>query len=192
MGFSDMVLQVDFDLLEVLTEWNKLPTVEPYVKLDISRYITIISKLRELGFDLSKEQELRAANIPFDETSEPLRELFFTLLRRYRMGEEIEQPGLATEDPTLLELELYYKKLDLYFSFSKAFDLPVDEDKLFETREDVAEQINDILLTRLKNNIRFCAICGKPLSIYQKSRICDDCFRRMRSQNQPQRRRRKK
>ena len=192
VGFSDLVLQVDFDLLEVLTEWNKLPTVEPYVKLDISRYITIISKLRELGFDLTKEQELRAANIPFDETSEPLRELFFTFLRRYRMGEEIEQPGLASEDPTLLELELYYKKLDLYFSFCKAFDLQADEDKLFETREDVAEQINDILLTRLKNNIRFCAICGKPLGLYQKSRICDDCFRKMRNRNQPRRRRKSK
>ncbi len=192
VGFSDLVLQVDFDLLEVLTEWNKLPTAEPYVKLDISRYITIISKLRELGFDLTKEQELRAANIPFDETSEPLRELFFELLRRYRAGGEIEQPGLAAEDPTLLDLELYYKKLDLYFSFCKAFDLQVDEDKLYETREDVAEDINEILLTRLKNNIRFCAICGKPLSLYQKSRICDECFRKTRDQNQPRRRRRKK
>ena len=35
VGFSDLVLKVDFDLLEVLTEWNKLPTVEPYRKLDI-------------------------------------------------------------------------------------------------------------------------------------------------------------
>lgn len=26
-GFSDLVLMVDFDLLEVLTEWNKMPTV---------------------------------------------------------------------------------------------------------------------------------------------------------------------
>ena len=44
VGFSDLVLMVDFDLLEVLTEWNKMPTVEPYVKLDITRYITLISK----------------------------------------------------------------------------------------------------------------------------------------------------
>lgn len=55
---------VDFDLLEVLTEWNKMPTVEPYVKLDITRYLTIISKLREQGFQLTKEQELRAAQHP--------------------------------------------------------------------------------------------------------------------------------
>ena len=43
-GFSDLVLQVEFDLLEVLTEWNRMPTVAPYVKLDITRYLTLISR----------------------------------------------------------------------------------------------------------------------------------------------------
>ncbi len=181
VGFSDFVLQVDFDLLEVLTEWNKLPTVEPYVKLDISRYITVITKMREQGMDFSKEEELRAANIPFDETSEDLRELFFTYLRQYRRGEPISQPTLNVEEPTLPELELHYKKLDLYFSFSKAFGQTVDEDRLYEARELVAEEINEILLTRLKSNIRFCAVCGKPLSLYHKGRLCDACFRRTRN-----------
>lgn len=76
VGFSDLVLQVDFDLLEVLTQWNKMPTVEPYRKLDISRYISLISKMREMGFVLTRDQELRASNIPFDETEDALRELF--------------------------------------------------------------------------------------------------------------------
>ena len=138
-GFSDLVLQVDFDLLEVLTQWDQMPTAEPYRKLDISRYLTIISKLRESGFVLTREQELRAANIPFDEREEALRELFLQFLRRWQQGESIEQPGLPEEEPTLPELELYYKKLDLYFSFSKAFGCPVDEDKLYDTREQVAE-----------------------------------------------------
>ncbi len=188
VGFSELVLQVDFDLLEVLTEWNKLPTVEPYVKLDISRYISIISKMRELGFTFTKDQELRAANIPFDEDSEELRGLFFELLRKYQQGQPIEQPGLSAESPTLLDLETYYKKLDLYFSFSKAFEFDVDEDKLYETREAVADEINEILLTRLKNNIRFCAVCGKPLGLYQKGRLCDDCYRRTRKPQQSRRR----
>ena len=52
-GFSDLVLQADFDLLEVLTQWNRMPTAEPYRRLDISRYITVISKMREMGFLLS-------------------------------------------------------------------------------------------------------------------------------------------
>ena len=180
-GFSDLVLMVDFDLLEVLTEWNKMPTVEPYVKLDISRYIAIISKLREQGFVLTKEQELRAANIPFDETEEPLRELFFRFLRLYQQGEPIEQPGLPEDRTrTLPELELYCRKLDLYFSFAKAFGCPVDEDALYDRREEVAEEINEILLHRLKSNIRFCALCGAALPLHHHGRLCDACFHKQR------------
>lgn len=179
-GFSDLVLQADFDLLEVLTEWNRMPTVEPYRKLDISRYITLISKLRELGFTLTKEQELRAANIPFDETEDALRDLFFQLLRRWQMEQPPEQPSLPEGSPTLPELELYYKKLDLYFSFSKAFDCPVDLEKLYASRAQVAEDINEILLHNLRSNIRFCAQCGKALPLYHQGRLCDACYRQNR------------
>lgn len=185
VGFSDLVLQADFDLLEVLTEWNRMPTVEPYQKLDISRYITLISKLREMGFTLTREQELRAANIPFDETADVLRDLFFQFLRRWQMGEPVEQPGLPEGEPTLPELELYYKKLDLYFSFAKAFDCPVDEDRLYDSREQVAEDINEILLHKLRSNIRFCAQCGRALPLYHHGRLCDVCFRRARQGKHP-------
>ncbi len=179
-GFSDLVLQVDFDLLEVLTQWNQMPTVEPYRKLDITRYISLISKMREMGFILTREQELRAANIPFDETDDVLRELFFQFLHRWQREEPLEQPGLPEEEPTLPELELYYRKLDLYFSFSKAFGCPVDEDRLYDSRERVADEINEILLYKLRNNIRFCARCGKALPLHHRGRLCDGCFRRER------------
>ena len=180
VGFSDLVLQAEFDLLEVLTEWNRMPTVEPYRKLDISRYIALISKMREMGFTLTREQELKAANIPFDETEEALRELFFSFLRRWQQGEDVEQPGLPEGEATLPELELYYRKLDLYFSFAKAFGCPVDQERLYESRERVADEINEILLHRLRNNIRFCARCGKALPLYHQGRLCDECYRRER------------
>ena len=185
VGFSDLVLQADFDLLEVLTEWNKMPTVEPYRKLDISRYITVISKIREMGFLLTREQELRAANIPFDETEDALRDLFFQFLHHWQKGEGVEQPGLAEEDPTLPELEQYYRKLDLYFSFAKTFGCPVDEDKLYDSRERVADEINEILLHRLRSNIRFCARCGKALPLHHRGRLCEACFRKNRRTPQP-------
>ena len=177
-GFSDLVLRAEFDLLEVLTQWNQMPTVEPYRKLDITRYIAVISKLREMGFLLTKEQELRAANIPFDETEDALLDLFFQFLHHWQKGEGVEQPGLAEEDPTLPELEQYYRKLDLYFSFAKAFGCPVDLDKLYDSRERSAEEINEILLHRLRNNIRFCGRCGKALPLYHRGRLCDACRRR--------------
>lgn len=177
VGFSDLVLKVDFDLLEVLTQWNQMPTVEPYVKLDITRYLTIIGKIREAGFQLSKEQELKAANIPFDETEEPLRALFFQFLRQDQEGEPLQTPSLPQEEKTLPELELYCRKLDLYFSFAKAFGHTVDEDALYALREDVAEEINEILLHHLRSNIRFCAQCGAALPLHHRGRICDKCYR---------------
>lgn len=180
-GFSDLVLQVEFDLLEVLTEWNRMPTVAPYVKLDITRYLALISKIREQGFRLSKEEELRAANIPFDETEEPLRDLFFRFLRLHLQGEELPRPELPEGGTrTLPELELYCRKLDLYFSFAKAFGCPVDEEALYDRREEVAEEINEILLHRLKNNIRFCAVCGAALPLHHHGRLCEACYRKQR------------
>ena len=181
-GFSDLVLMVDFDLLEVLEVWNRMPTVEPYHKLDITRYITIISQLRERGFRLPKEQELAAANIPFDETDDELIMLFYRFLRAYAGGEEPEQPVLQEKKTayTLPELELYYRKLDLYFSFCKAFSCPVDTDALKDEREKTADLINMILLHNLRNNIRFCDRCGAAMPLHHSGRICNDCYARIR------------
>ena len=187
-GFSELVLSVDFDLLEVLTEWSKMPAAEPYRKLDISRYIAVISKMRDRGFLLTKEQELRAANIPFDETEGALCELFFAFLQRWQQGESIEQPALVTEGaPTLPELEQYYRKLDLYFSFAKAFGCPVDAERLYDTRERVAEEINEILVYRLQNNIRFCEQCGRALPLHHHGRLCEACYRKQRRPAAPHR-----
>jgi ATP-dependent RNA helicase SUPV3L1/SUV3 len=166
-------------LLEVLEVWNRMPTVDPYIKIDISRYISIISKLRENGFRLTKEQELRAANIPFDETEDELYRLFNSFLRTYRRGEALERPRLPdkrAEQYTLPELELYCRKLDLYFSFSKAFECSIDRDELYEEREKAADRINQILLHNLKNNIRFCSRCGAALPLHHYGRLCASCF----------------
>ena len=183
VGFSELVLQVDFDLLEVLEVWNRMPTAEPYLKLDISRYIQIISALRDAGFHLTKEQELRAANIPFDETDPELLQLFHHLLRTFRQGQELTRPQLPEKRPeqyTLPELELHCRKLDLFFSFSKAFGCPIDRDALYEEREEIADWINSILLHNLKNNIRFCAQCGAALPLHHNGRLCSACFQKRR------------
>ncbi len=179
VGFSDLVLNVDFDILEVLQVWNSMPTLDPYIKLDVSRYIHIISKMRESGFTMSREQELRAANIPFDETDSELMELFKRFLREFARGEDPERPRLAEKSEKsyiLPELEQYYRKLDLYFSFCKAFGCRVDADELHDERERTAELINGILLHNLKNNISFCSRCGAALPLHHKGRLCNACF----------------
>ncbi len=180
VGFSDLIVNVDFDLLEVLEIWSRMPTPAPYVKLDISRYITVISRLRNAGFQLTREQELRAANIPYDETEDPLNQLFYQFLRTWAAGEDVEQPTLPPREKayTLPELELYCRKLDLFFSFAKAFECPVDRDALYDERERVADEINQILLHNLKNNIRFCPVCNRALPLHTRGRLCQSCYDR--------------
>ena len=118
-----------------------------------------------------------------------MEELFFSFLRRWTQGEPIEQPGLGEGGgETLPELEQDYRKRDLYFSFAKAFDCPVDADRLYDTRERVAEEINEILVYRLHNNIRFCERCGKPLLLHHRGRLCDACYHRERNNASPPRR----
>lgn len=56
----------------------------------------------------------------------------------------------------------------------------MDEDRLYDSRERVADEINEILLYKLRNNIRFCARCGKALPLHHRGRLCDGCFRRER------------
>ena len=179
LGFSDLVITVDYDLLEVLEVWSHMPAPAPYVKLDVSRYISLIGRMRQAGFSLTKEQELRAANIPFDETDTALSALFFRFLRLWSDGEQIARPELPEKDTayTLPELELYCRELDLYFSFAKAFGCPVDRDALYDEREKVADAINQILLHNLKNNIRFCAKCGAALPLHRTGRLCNKCYR---------------
>ena len=180
-GFSELVLQVEHDLLEVLTEWSKMPTTAPYVKLDVSRYITLIGKIRAEGFTLSREQELRCGNIPFDETEEELLELFYAFLRSVKEGQPLRCPELpeTRSSWTLPVLELYCRKLDLYFSFSKAFGCPIDREEVYDRREAAAESINQILLHNLRNNIRFCARCGAALPLHQSGRLCNKCYRKL-------------
>ena len=181
VGFSDLVITVDFDLLEVLEVWSSMPTPAPYVKLDVSRYISLISRMRQAGFHLTKEQELRAANIPFDETDSELSSLFFRFLRLWQEGSGLERPVLPEKQSayTLPELELYCRKLDLYFSFSKAFGCPIDRDELYDEREKIADEINQILLHNLKNNIRFCAKCGAALPLHHTGRLCNACHQKL-------------
>lgn len=179
-GFSDYVLEGPFDLLEVLEVWNKMPAPKPYRRLDVSRYLTIISRLRDQGFRLDKAQELRAASIPFDETEDALNQLFFRLLQAWTLGVNPDPPELSDRRPdeyTLPELELQCRKLDLYYSFARSFGCEIDADALYDERERIAERINTILLHNLRNNIRFCRICGQALPLHHQGSLCAKCFR---------------
>lgn len=182
LGFSDLVLRVEHDLLEVLKVWNAMPTIEPYEKMDISGYIWIIEKIRDRGIELSKAECLRAASIPFEEKSEELLERFLQYCEAFSWGDStIPAPVLRYD--SLDSLELYCKELDLYYSFSRAFGYEMDLEWLHAEKENSASRINEILITHIRKKGNACRKCLRPLRWDYPFRICEQCRRNLRRQN---------
>lgn len=174
LGFSDLVLRVDHDLLEVLQVWNSIPAIEPYQKMPIDRYILILKTLEENVLMLSKEESLRAATIPFDERDEELMDYFLLYCEQYLMKKTIALPHRTK--PSLDGLELYSQLLDLYYSFCRAFRQPVDLDWLHTEKENTALQINELLLRELAQKGHSCKICHAPMPLDSQFRICYKCM----------------
>lgn len=178
LGFSDLVLKVDFPLADVLRVWNQMPVKAPYLRMDISRYIYIISVLQsELRLGLSKEDLLRAGNIPFDEKNPALLALFKKYAKAYANGAAtVDKPILKGN--YLSQLETYYKMLDLYYSFSKVYALDYDKEWLDEEKQMIADEINHLLIHELSQRGASCRICGRHLSLNSRYGICEACHQR--------------
>ncbi len=176
LGFSDLVLRVDHDLLEVLQVWNSIPAIAPYQKMPIDRYIFILKTLEENAILLSKEESLRAATIPFDERDEELMDYFLLYCDQYLNGRMMTLPHRTK--PSLDGLELYSQLLDLYYSFCRTFRQTVDLDWLRTEKENTALQINELLLRELAQKGHSCKICHAPMPLSSKFRICYKCLRK--------------
>ena len=148
LGFSDMVLKVDYDILDILKAWQTMPVQSPlYRKMDIIRYIELIQTMRDADVHLTKQEELCAANIPFDEGNRELMELFLFYCQLYQGGNEIlrPRPSSATTDG----LELYCKELDLYYSFGKHFGYAIDSDWIREEKMIASQKIHSMLVAKM-------------------------------------------
>lgn len=180
LGFSDLVLRVDHDLLEVLQVWNSIRAIEPYQKMPIDRYIFILKTLEENALMLSKEESLRAATIPFDERDEELMDYFLLYCEQYLLKKTIYMPHHTK--PSLDGLELYSQLLDLYYSFCRAFNQPVDLERLHTEKENTALQINELLLRELTQKGHSCKICHAPMPMDSHYRICYKCMMKKKKQ----------
>ena len=177
-GFTELVLKVDHSLVDVLRVWNQMPVKKPYVRMDISRYIYIITLVEQaLPQKFSKEELLKAGNIPFDEKNEILLQLFLSYMKAFSNGASaVEKP--TCDGSRLTQLETYYKKLSLYYSFAKAFHQNYDKEWLTEEKQMVAEEINHLLINELSQRGASCRMCGGPLSLNSNYGICQKCYKK--------------
>lgn len=177
INFPDSLTEVDKDLIETVKVWATLSDYNFYEKTDIFRLVYILEELEK--FDLTKKEKLQLANIPFQETETELLNQWKIYIRKYMDGEQVlEKPKkkILPYATTLDNLELYYKKLDLYFSFSKNMNMEIDKEWLDQEKLKTAEQINKELIEDLERYAKKCSRCGTQLPWDFMYNICEDCY----------------
>lgn len=174
LGFSDVLLDLDYDIVDVLKVWWQIPTSKVFKKTNISRYLDIIQRIRQKKISLTKRELLKAAIIPFSEDNDSLMRLFIHYLQLYVTKKEIPFPTL--EQNGVDELELSYKKLDLYYSFCKSFGLAFDKTLLGQSKILISDKINENLVNLKSTHRKKCSRCGCSLPALYQYGICQDCY----------------
>ena len=178
LGFSDTILNISYPLDTILKVWKNTEVKEPYQKMNIDRYLTLFDYLPYAN-KLEKSDLMKMLSIPFEEKNEELLSLWKHYCDSIYHDGEIYWYEENSEEKSLNNLETYYKKLDLYYSFSKAFSLPIPLDWLKKEKEETANMINEILIEDIVNEgAKVCKICGRKLSPLSAYDVCEKCFRK--------------
>ena len=145
IGPSEAILKISsLSLREKLALWSTKEEKMPfYRKMDISEYLVVLDNLR--SYKLEERIQWRLLKIPFDVSNDKMMNAFLNYVDELFIAkrEIISKPQCLLED--LYELELYYQKINLYYSFSKVFKLNFDEQWVYENRIKVSDDINNIL-----------------------------------------------
>lgn len=146
VGPSEAILKVkSLSLREKLALWSTREEQVPfYRKMDINEYLIILDHLK--SHKLHEQDQWKLIRIPFDVTNPKLMEAFLIYVDQLFIGkmDSLSKPTYSLQE--LYELEIYYQKVNLYYSFSKIFKLEYDEHWVQEERVKVSEAINKILL----------------------------------------------
>ena len=146
IGPSEAILTIkSLPLNEKLVLWKTRESkVDYYTKMDISEYLLILEKIKR--YKLKEEDQWDLLKVPFDVSSEELMNKFLEYVDEVFVAklDEITKPTCFTGN--LDDLEIYYQKINMYYSFSKIFNLKFDVDWVYSERLRVSEDINEILV----------------------------------------------
>lgn len=147
VGPSEAILKIkNLNLREKLALWNtRNEKVNFYRKMDITEYLIVLDNVK--AYKLDEGIQWKLLRIPFDVSNPIMMDSFLSYVDEVFIAkrEIISKPQCLLKD--LYELENYYQKINLYYSFSKTFGLEFDEQWVYDERIKVSEDINEILVS---------------------------------------------
>lgn len=146
IGPSEAILKVkSLSLREKLALWStREEKMTFYRKMDVNEYLIILDNLK--SYKLHESEQWKLIRIPFDVTNPKLLEAFLLYVDEIFIGKRDKLSKPTYKFPELYEFEVYYQKVNLYYSFSKIFKLDFDEQWVQEERLRISEEIDKILL----------------------------------------------
>ncbi len=145
IGPSEAILKIkSLPLKEKLALWStREEKMNFYRKMDISEYIIVLDSIK--SYKLDEKTQWMLLKIPFDVSNPTMMDSFLAYVDELFIAKRdvISKPTCLLKE--LYELELYYQKINLYYSFSKIFNLEFDEEWVYEERIKVSDEINKIL-----------------------------------------------
>ena len=185
----DSLLDINIDIIDALKTWSTMPVKGHYEKTDVTMIIYLLNRLKKLNIEASKEDLLKMATIPFEENNKTVCALWEEYCRMYSQGAvNLKKPVLkrnVSSKKELDNLEDYYKSLELNYSFGKNFNMMINNRYISLEKEDTANRINELLLTKLLDHERVCSICGKKLPwdcASDKCRVCREMIHGLRAE----------
>lgn len=142
---SEEILKVkQLSLREKLALWSNTPEkISFYRKMDITEYLLILDSVK--SYKLKEYSQWKLLSIPFDITNKDLMTAFLNYVDEIFIMKNFSLTKPKCNLNTLYDLETYYQKINLYYSFSKCFDLDFDSNFVSSERLKVSEDINVIL-----------------------------------------------
>jgi ATP-dependent RNA helicase SUPV3L1/SUV3 len=145
IGPSEEILKVQgLPLREKLALWiTRKEKLRYYRKMDISEYLVILDTIKD--YKLEEKTRWKLLRIPFDISNQELMNTFLSFIDEVFVAKNkfISKPQLLKKE--LYDLETQYQQINLYYSFSRAFELEFDEQWVYSIRIKISEGINEIL-----------------------------------------------
>ena len=183
LGFSQILLDIEAPMDELLKIWHDVTPTEPFVKENIDEALFLYEQAKRQkemidGFE-NRHTLYRMITCPIDIKDRWVVELWLKYCRTYTADVSLDKPVLRRDKSRgIMQYETYYKQLDLYYQFSHRMQKVIDEEWLDAEREKTEMAIMRYLTKGKHNYIARCRYCGKLLPLGSPFQVCDACYHR--------------
>ena len=172
------ILDAEGDLSNNIKVWASIDTYKDFEKVNVDKIIDNLNIIKNMGYDgLGNRFKYTLSTMYFDSGNKYVVSLWMHYIDKYfgDLEDVLAKPCLDDYTNDLYGLESYYKSIELYYTFSKTFNLEYDAEWIREEKLKISIKINDVLISDVKKYKKRCGDCGKDLEWNSTNLLCPKC-----------------